>query len=280
VVTGQGLLRFPKTSSVDQLANARPKATYTMKDGLGGNEIFRLFEDSRGDVWIGSVTEGVSLLTRWIRSTGRFQRYTEADGIPSRADGGIPAAFSEDGAGTLWIGFYSGGLARYRDGRFRTLTVADGAPGGGVRLLYLDRARRFWVATSRGGLNRIEDPSAERPRFIPYGIAQGLASTDIWAMTEDRLGRIYLSTSRGVDRLDLADGSVKHYTAADGLPLGANYSAVRDRNGDLWFGGAQGVARLTPEVEPRATAPTVLINSVRIAGVSQLVSELGETETR
>src|SRR5437879_2609657 len=59
---------------------------------------FRLFEDSHGDVWIGSVTEGVSLLTRWIRSTGRFQRYTEADGVPSRADGGVPAAFCEDGS--------------------------------------------------------------------------------------------------------------------------------------------------------------------------------------
>src|SRR6266853_131337 len=67
--------------------------------------------------------------------------------------------------------------------------------------------------------------------------------------------------------------------AAYGLPLGANFTAIRDRNGDLWFGGAQGLARLTPEVEPRTTAPTVLINNVRIAGVSQPVSELGETET-
>ena len=280
VPTGQGLLRFPKTSTVDQLANVRPKATYTTRDGLGGNEVFRLFEDSRGDVWIGTISEGASLLTRWIRSTGRFQRYTEADGIPSGAAGGIPAAFSEDGSGNLWIGFYSGNLARYQDGKFRTLTVADGAPGGGVRLLYLDRARRLWVATSRGGLNRIEDPSADRPHFVRYGIAQGLASTDIWAMTEDRLGRIFLSTSRGVDRLDLTNGSVKHYTAADGLPLGSANSAFSDSHGDLWFGTSQGVARLTPEVEPPATPPRVSIISVRIAGVSQPVSELGETETR
>src|SRR5258708_11523309 len=229
VSTGEGLLRFPKTSSVDQLRNVPPKATYTTKDGLGGNEVFRLFEDSRGDVWIGTISEGASLLTRWIRSTGRFQRYTEADGIPSGAAGVIPAAFSEARSGTLWIGFYSGNLARYRDGKFRTLTVADGAPGGGVRLLYLDRARRLWVSTSRGGLNRIEDPSADRPHFVRYGIAHALASTDIWAMTEDRLGRLFLSTSRGVDRLDLTNGPGQHYTAAAGLPLGSGNMALHDR---------------------------------------------------
>jgi ligand-binding sensor domain-containing protein/signal transduction histidine kinase len=278
VSTGQGLLRFPSTNSVDQLRNVAPKAVYTTKDGLGGNEVFRLFEDSRGDIWIGTITEGPSLLTRWRRSTGQFQRYTEADGIPSGADGGAPAAFSEDGSGTLWIGFYTGGLARFQDGTFRTLTAAEGAPSGGIRFLYLDGAHRLWVATSRSGLSRIDNPSAERPRFVPYGIAQGLSSTDIWAMTEDRLGRIYLSTSRGVDRLDLNDGSVKHYTRADGLPLGSANTAFRDRHGDIWFGTSEGATRLTPELERPATAPTVLINSVRIAGVSQSVSELGETE--
>src|SRR5258708_13109502 len=98
-------------------------------------------------------------------------------------------------------------------------------------------------------------------------------------MTEDRLGRMFLSRRRGVDGVDLRNGCVKHYTAADGLPLGSANSAFSDSHGDLWFGTSQGVARLTPEVEPPATPPRVSIISVRIAGVSQPVSELGGTET-
>src|SRR5262249_6937616 len=51
--TRQGLYRFSKTDRLDRLANATPKAIYTTQNGLPvSNFIFRLFEDSRKDLWI------------------------------------------------------------------------------------------------------------------------------------------------------------------------------------------------------------------------------------
>ena len=155
IPTTKGIYRFPRTTKVEELGHLRPMAVYTAKDGLTADEVFRLFEDSRGDVWIGTIAAGKDTLTRWERSTGTFQRYSPADGIPAAA----PTAFREDASGNLWIGFYVGGLVRYREGRFTPFNVSKEPNGPGfVRALYLDHLGRLWVAMSPGGAIRIDDP--------------------------------------------------------------------------------------------------------------------------
>jgi ligand-binding sensor domain-containing protein/two-component sensor histidine kinase len=273
VPTWQGLCRFPKVSRVEQLGHTRPLAVYTTKDGLTGDQIFRLYEDSRGDIWV--CVEIRDSLVRWERATGTFHRYGEADGLaPSNG----ATAFCEDKGGNLWIGFYEGGLARYRDGRFTLLSAGDGVPVGMIRGLYLDHAGRLWVATSRGGLARVDDPGADNPRFVVYTTAEGLTSNQVSCVTEDYWGRIYIGTGRGLDQLDLATGHIKHYTIADGLGNNFVNVAYRDRTGALWFGTLQGLSRLMPEPDRPQQPPPILIAGVRVAGVSQPISELGETQ--
>ena len=277
--TGEGLYRFARTRSVEELAHARPVAVYKMKDGLPGDGIFRLFEDSHGDIWISTLSSaaGQSGLTRWERETSSFHRFTEAEGIGQ----GIPTAFREDRAGNLWIGFYRGGLARYHEGRFTNFTTAEGVPGGLIRELYLDRTGRLWIGTgqtSQSGLCRVDDPTAERPQFVTYTTAQGLSSNDINCITEDEWGRLYIGTGQGVDRLDPVSGVVKHYTAADGLGSNVVQVALRDLGGTLWFGTHRGLSRLVPALDPPRTPSPVMINGLRIAGVQYAVSELGQVE--
>jgi ligand-binding sensor domain-containing protein len=228
VPTGEGLYRFARAEGIEQLARARPKAVYKSSDGLAGDSIFRLYEDSRGDIWISALSHvpGQSGLTRWERSTAKFHRYTAAEGVSQS----LPTAFAQDREGNLWIGFYRGGLARYSDGSFTHFGTNDGVPNGLIRALYLDMAGRLWVGTgqtNQSGLCRIDDVGATRPRFMLYTTAQGLGSNDIHCLTEDQWGRIYVGTGQGVDRLDPRTGSVKHYTAADGLGSNAVLVALR-----------------------------------------------------
>lgn len=271
--SSQGLCRFPRVDKIEQLAHARPKAVYTQRDGLSGNQIFRLYEDTRGDIWIATLDYSQSALTRWERTTETFHRYTIADGIPPTA----PTAFREDRAGNLWIGFYSGGLVRYAAGCFTTFTAADGVPAGLVRDIYIDHNGRLWVATNRGGLGRIDEPTGERPSFVTYTTSQGLSSNQVTCVTEDQWGRIYIGTGRGLDRLDPVTGQIKHYSATDGL--GNNFVNVsfRDHHGALWFGTLQGLARLVPEPDRPPSPPSILIAGLRIEGEPQQLSDLGES---
>jgi ligand-binding sensor domain-containing protein/two-component sensor histidine kinase len=275
VPTYYGLYRFPRVTSVEQLAHMRPKAFYTQQhDELPGNDVFRLFEDSRGDIWI-SIAGGRPNVVRWERATESFHIYSQAEGLPRSSP---PTAFREDGAGNLWLGFYEGGLARYRDGRFRMFTQTDGMPAGPVRALYLDHAGRMWVATGQDGVARIEDPQAEHPRFVSYTTADGLSSNGVSCIIEDKLGRMYFGTARGLDQLDLDTKRVRHYTRAEGLASSAVTVAFRDRQGALWFGTDRGLSRLIPGPEPPQQQPPILISGLRVAGNSYAISALGVTE--
>jgi ligand-binding sensor domain-containing protein/two-component sensor histidine kinase len=280
VATEGGVCRFPKVSKPEQLAHTPPRAVYTTRDGLAADMILRLFEDSHGDIWIGSFGNGVSLngLSRWERRTGAFHHYTERDKLP-RLDTFYVSSFAEDRAGNLWIGFSGdGGMVRYHNGDFHLFTATDGVPAGQIRNMLIDSAGRLWLISYRGGLSRIDDPSAERPILVTYTVADGLSSNEITAVTEDQWGRIYAGTGRGIDRLDPATGYIKHYTTADGLPLGEMEAALRDRRGALWFSFATGVARLIPQPDPPSLPPPILITSLRIAGQTQPISALGEVE--
>jgi signal transduction histidine kinase/ligand-binding sensor domain-containing protein len=276
IATGQGLCRFEGGTRVEALAGARPKAVYTTRDGLNGDNIFRVFEDSRGDVWIGTIGLGTQDgLAIWDRRTGRVRAFSEADGLPVHP---APRAFAEDRSGNVWVGLYHGGLARYRAGRFTFFTAADGVPGR-VGTFFMDSVGRLWIGTA-GGLVRVDDPAADRPRFVTYGSKQGLSSDDVLAITEDRWGRLYAATGRGIDRfepLPAGPGRVKHYTTADGVASGELQLALSDRLGTLWFSSPLGVSRFVPALDRPRFPPPVLLTGVSIGGVPQPVSDLGQS---
>jgi len=145
--------------------------------------------------------------------------------------------------------------------------------------IFLDHAGRLWAGTTRGGLVRIDDPSAERPHFVVYTTREGLSSNDVRAITEDHWGRIYFWTGKGVDRLQPETGAIRHYTENEGLvrPASDNNVAFCDRHGTLWF-GLNGLSRLDPE-PPRTDPlpPPIRITKLRIRGAEYPTSEFGET---
>jgi len=277
VPAANGLFEFPAMRSFADLAKARPLKKYSSQNGLSGDEPFRVFEDSRGDLWISIISgPAESYLNRWERATGKFDAYSRE--IASRRDS-APTAFQEDRQGNIWVGFYWGGLARYRNGKFESFTKADGIPAGMIRALYVDAKGRLWIASTEGGLGRVDDPTQDHPSFVRYTMKEGLSTDQTTCVTEDPWGRIYIGTSIGVDRLDPATGRVKRYTIADGLPNGYVNVAYRDRNNALWFGTLQGLSKLEPSIDDGASQPPpILIQHVRVAGNDLPISELGVTE--
>jgi len=169
-------------------------------------------------------------------------------------------------------------LIRYRDGRFTVFTQQDGAPPGWTKDLFTDSAGRLWLTDSTAGAWRLDDTNADRLQFVKYTTAEGLSSNDALCVTEDRFGRIYTGTGRGLNRLNPASGQIESFTTADGLPSAYVEIAYRDRAGALWFSTINGLARFTPEPERVRKPPIVLITGLRVAGVAQKISFMGETE--
>ena len=242
---------------------------------------FAFFRDSTGQTWAGFRTgpmryEG----DRWVE-------------VPDWPRVGPVRAFAETTNGAIWMGTRGGGLARYRNGRYTTVTTRDGLPIDVVRSLYVDGDGLLWVGTEGRGLARLDplawgdDGGAHDRRIVSIRAADGLFDEVIHQILEDDAGRLWMSTNRGifwVAREELnafAEGRVDHvrataYTERDGLRNreangGIQPAGIRARDGRLWFPTQDGIAIVDPaDVTTDRDPPPVVVERV-VAGDSAAV---------
>ena len=270
IPAADGLRRYPKVAKFSDLANTPPIKVYTTEDGFIGNEIFNIFEDSSGDIWI-TISGSIA---RIERATKHLTNYSQVDGLP---EGNGAISFAEDKNGALWFGFYFGGLARYRDGKFDVFGPKDGLPESQASDLMIDARGRLWIGTSGFGTFVVDDVSAEKPVFTNLSTQNGLSSNQIICMTQDRFGRNYVGTGRGINRID-ASGSVRVFTQADGLPSNFITRCSAANDGTLWFVSGNTLVRFSPEMEQEPAPISVFIDKFLVNGVAQKISALGETD--
>jgi ligand-binding sensor domain-containing protein/signal transduction histidine kinase len=249
----------------------RQARLFTTADGLPGNDVTGVFEDRHGDMWIAAMSVRGEELVRWDRASERIRAFEAATALPRFVE---PIAFVQDRAGSVWVGLRSGGLLRYRDGRFRVFGERDGIPGS-VGDLYVDRSGRLWGSSH--GVIRIDRPGADTLSITRYTTEDGLSSDIVTCFAEDRLGHMYFGTNRGVDRLHLATGVLRHLDPAAGLS-GIVLSAMTDHAGNIWFATWRGLLRYSPLEDASPKPPSALIEALQVAGVRYAVSELGTRE--
>lgn len=275
IPTGNGLFRSPDQTSFENLAAAPLEKLET---GAKNTEIFRLFEDSRGDIWI--TMHGTSgELLRWERAKNVWHDHSREAGF---SDYRVGTALTEDKFGNVWIGATSDHsdsvLVRYRNGIFRVFTKDEGAPKGWIQDLFIDSKARLWLASDSEGLWRLDQTDTEKFDFIKYTTAEGLTSNSTASVTEDEYGRIYIGSWHGIDRLMPETGQVENFTTADGLPASFIGTSFRDRQNNLWFATDKGLSKFVPEPVRTRTPPNALITGLRVEGEPQSVSILGENE--
>jgi len=121
----------------------------------------------------------------------------------------------EDGAGTLWIGTFGGGLNMLRGGKFTHFRERDGLLSDNIGRVF-DDGESLWLSTTRG-ISRVTKQQIEemivghRKRLTPenYGVEDGLRSAQCvpgypapGGGVRARDGRLCFTTSRGVAVLD------------------------------------------------------------------------------
>ncbi len=142
-------------------------ASYTTKEGLGGNLVRAIAGDRHGRIWIGSDGGGVSRL-----EGDEWRTFTMKDGL----SGDRVYEILEDSAGNMWFSTLGAGACRWDGAVFTRFSVDQGldtngfacpcgsgftfgtchGPGGGhVQEFFEDKDGVPWLGCS-GGLFRLE----------------------------------------------------------------------------------------------------------------------------
>ena len=144
IPTGSGLYRFPKVDRLDDLARAHPQLVNIVADDSNSTEIFRLYEDARGDVWIATTGNHYCLL-RWERATNSIRSHTcRKCSAQTDFTGSLKTAPATSG-----LALPNRGLLRYPMAN-SSASTADGVHRVGYQP-YLDRAEDFGSVVNLAG---------------------------------------------------------------------------------------------------------------------------------
>ncbi len=210
---------------------------YSVNEGLSQATVFKIIQDSRGYIWVGTGEGGVS------RFDGKnFKNLGLNDGLP----GLVIRDIIEDSRGWIWIGTEKG-IAIYDGYSFNALGSEEGLSGEIITSLFEDSHGAIWVGTGFGGLNRIEIEKNKQFRIKKISEAEGLGSYQVWSILEDVHGRLWVGLPAGINVICFQEDTfrIDHLGSGDGVPEDVVYSIESDWENNLWFGtGDSGVYKI------------------------------------
>src|SRR5262245_37547360 len=264
------------------MSNGR-RDVYTVADGLSGSEIYTLFEDREGNIWV-LTRDGLDRFRDLAVSTVSMKQ-----GVPGPLVNSV--LWSRDGA--VWLGT-SGGLTRLNNGRLTVYRGPAGArilpnvreivgsrlPASGVNALFEDSEGRLWIGTV-AAFGYLEQERFHQMWNVPARNVRSMvqdAQANLW-IADQVLGLLRVSpqgevtlvpwstfghrdfaTALMVDRMqgglligffdggvvEFRDGSVRaRYGATDGLGEGRVSGLYADRHGASWIATEGGLSRVS-----------------------------------
>ncbi|NGP87954.1 two-component regulator propeller domain-containing protein [Fodinibius halophilus] len=215
-------------------------------NSLSSNDIFELYKSSRGNLWIGTNGGGVNVLDP---QTENIRRYKEDPGDTTSIGNNDIRSFYEDSKGNIWIGSYGGNLTKFNRSKeeFQFFNINGGNLYSSViQCMLEDQQQRLWLGTRGGGLKLF---NRKTHKLTTYSKEDGLPNNVINGMLTDNNGHIWISTNDGLAKFDPDTEKFTKYGIKDGLQSrefseGAHY---KDRQGYMYFGGANGFNRFHPD---------------------------------
>ncbi len=199
-------------------------------------EPWRMLEDSRGDLWVGSIRDGAFHVRLPAQASGVEARPAQVTWIRRAGDRGFQSAtsFGEDDEGNVWMGTPNDGVARWRPRLFGVVGEEQGLPEANFRAVATDRSDGLWVASYVGGVYHSVRSSPGEIRFRSLG---KLETAEVEALMVDRGGGVWASRlGKGSPVLRLEDGTprVVHVAGEDKM---SHVALHEDFRGALWVGG-------------------------------------------
>ncbi|WP_157580441.1 ATP-binding protein [Rudanella lutea] len=225
-------------------------------------------------LWLGynSGIAQVDLLTRRVKPFGRYNGFNELS--KSRINGFFP----DKRTGTIWVaastGLYRIDSLRGIMARYRTHSSGGPLPVDHITFVHPDpdSAEVYWLATRGGGLLRWDRRRGVHQQFTRR---QGLSDNTLYAIYEDRYGRLWLPSNYGLMSFDRHTHRVQVFHAQDGI-ADEEFNLIahhRAPDGRLYLGGMNGITAFYPD-QIRIDKP--LVQPLQVTQYQKLNTQSGQ----
>ncbi|MEM9255551.1 MAG: two-component regulator propeller domain-containing protein, partial [Pseudomonadota bacterium] len=237
---GGGVAKFNRVTRSFQTLHSDPNDRNTPYS----NDVYSLFCDDRGIIWLG-YENGFSSLDP---ETNRFHHFiSDGQKLPFM---GEVRSFSQGQDGSLWLATQNSGLLNIElvTGR---VVHSNHLPGYDVPLtsgeLYhvvADTQGDIWASSVKNGVFRINPSSGVVTNYRHSGDdSASLSSDHTFDVYNDSEGRIWVATDSGLDLFDrTTDGFVRYNNRNTDLSQDIVISVYQSREGMYWIGQRNGLS--------------------------------------
>ncbi len=221
---------------------------------------------------------------RMLRFDRQTRQFTAYDYSPFAVGESSVMGVAVTADGSQWIALTKSIVRAQPDGaggyRFSSLqndpANRNSLPANNIKCLLTDPADAYilWIGTSGSGLCRLDTRTGQ---FAHFNTRNGLSDDVVYGIvaepTPNRSGvggeALWLSTNKGLNKFDPANGRFQYFLQSDGLPGNEfnTYAYGKMPDGRLVFGGVNGLTIFDPkDLSVNAQPPQVLLTALHING--------------
>lgn len=219
VATQSGLFIINKESEIIEEVTEDPLNNHSISD----NFIEKIYQDKEGGMWIGTNFGGVNYLPN---RNSKFEKY-----FPVSKKGSINSKrireMKEDRLGNIWIGTEDAGVSLYNPNSNEFKPINNSYYRQTLALLLQDS--KIWIGYFKNGLDIIKSPQNSIQHYSSADL--GLNEESIYALCEDRYGKIWLGNAWGVF---VAEKNSMSFKRLDIFGLSYIYDIMEDSEGYIW----------------------------------------------
>ncbi|MDN3666951.1 two-component regulator propeller domain-containing protein [Algibacter miyuki] len=236
-------------------------------------------------IWVSDYPSGAFFYNFESKKISRY-RHNPLD-IKSISNNSIHYIL-EDNNKNIWFATRNG-LNKLKKGTrefiryFENKNDPKGVSNNYIYCIHEDSEGYLWIGTNGAGLDKFDPKTGD---FENFSIKEGLSGNEVFSILEDSEKNLWLTTENGLCKFDKQTNVGQSYITNNSLQSDLFHptSALKATNGDLFFGGSNGVIRFAPTriiknpKPPKAHIISVQVNNKDILFNTNKALELHHTQ--